>query len=415
MALTAKRVEKLKPPGRYGDGQGLYLQINATGAKSWLLRYERGGRERMMGLGPLHTFSLKEARERARAARQQLIDGIDPLEAQQAAKAQRALAAAKALTFAQAADAYFAQHEKKWRNAKHAAQFLATLKQYALPTIGALPVSEIDVGLVLKVLEKPVEAARGYPAGPLWSARPETANRLRGRIEAVLDWATVRGHRTGDNPARWKGHLAEVLPARGAVAQVQHHPALPYAQIGEFLAELRTRAGVAARALEFTILTAARTGEVVGARWPEVNWKERLWTIPAGRMKGGREQRVPLSPRALESLNSLPKERGHDFVFIAAQRAGLSNMSMSTVIKRMGRDNVTVHGFRSTFRDWAAEMTDFPNHVIEMALAHAIGDKVEAAYRRGDLVDKRRKLTEAWARYCAAATSNVTSFPVRSV
>ena len=388
--LTEKRIAKLIEPGRYGDGHGLYLQVASKTNRSWLLRYERHGRERWLGLGPLHTVTLKEARERARNARQQLLDGVDPIEARKAERAARALEAARALTFEEAARQYFDQHERKWRNAKHRAQFLSTLKTYAFPTIGRLPVSAIDVGLVLKVIE------------PIWPTKTETANRVRGRIEAVLDWATVRNYRAGENPARWRGYLAEVLPARSEIQKTKHHPAMGYAQVPAFMAALKERAGVAARALEFAILTAARTGEVIGATWPEVDLVARVWTIPAGRIKNGREHRVPLSDRAIDVLRGLPREDNNPFVFIGLRTGALSNMALAAVLRRMGQDNVTVHGFRSTFRDWAAERTSYANHVVEMALAHVIGDKVEAAYRRGDLFAKRVRLMGDWARYCTA-------------
>lgn len=393
MGLTVKRVERLTKPGRYGDGRGLYLQVTTSGVRSWILRYERGGsngnkgRERWMGLGPLHTVGLAEARERALKARQQLLDGIDPLEARHAELAARALDAAKALSFEEAAKQYFAQHAKKWKNAKHRAQFMSTLEMYVFPKIGKVSVGAIDTGLVLKAIE------------PIWESKTETANRVRGRIESVLDWATVRNLRSGDNPARWRGHLSEVLPARTQIAKPQHHPALSFSELPEFVAALREREGVAARALEFTILTAARTGEAIGARWEEINLREKIWTVPAGRIKGGREHRVPLSERAMEILRALPREAKNPFVFIGPRKGGLSNMAMATVLTRMGRDNITVHGFRSTFRDWAAEQTNYPNHVVEMALAHVIGDKVEAAYRRGDLFEKRQRLMAEWARY----------------
>jgi integrase len=343
-----------------------------------------------MGLGPLHTFSLAEARERARKARQQLADGIDPLRAREAQRATQALEAARAMTFEQAVRAYFDGHERKWRNAKHRAQFLSTLKTYAFPRIGSLPVAAIDTGLVLKCIE------------PIWQDKTETASRLRGRIEAVLDWATVRGYRTGDNPARWKGHLAEVLPARGQIQKTNHHAALPYGELPDFMAQLAARGGVAARALEFTILTAARTGEVIGARWDEIDFKAKTWVVPAGRIKGGKEHRVPLCDRAHQLLKSLPREHGNSFVFIGPRRgSSLSNMAMLKTLQRMGRGDLTVHGFRSTFRDWATERTNYPNHVMEMALAHAIGDKVEASYRRGDLFAKRVRLMADWAKFCS--------------
>ncbi len=398
MGLTVKRIEKLKEPGRYGDGHGLYLQVMSATNRSWLLRFERGGRERWLGLGPLHTINLDEARERARKARQQLLDGVDPIEHRKAARATQALAEAKAVTFKEAARQYFDAHERKWKNAKHRAQFLSTLEAYAYPIIGRLPVAAIDTGLVLKVIE------------PIWNEKTETASRVRGRIESVLDWATVRGYRTGDNPARWKGHLGEVLPARGQIQKTNHHAALPYTEIGGFVAALRQREGVAARALEFTILTAARTNEVIGALWDEIDFAAKVWTVPAGRMKASKEHRVPLSDRALEILRDLPRETGNAFVFIGPRKGGgLSNMAMAAVLGRMDCTDITVHGFRSTFRDWAAERTNYPNHVVEMALAHTVGDKVEAAYRRGDLFDKRRRLMAEWAKYCGTKPAHAAT------
>ena len=402
--LTAKKAERLKNPGRYRDGhiRGLYLQIGPTGGKSWGLRFERDGRERWLGLGPADTFSLKEARERARAARQLLIDGIDPIDHRKAQKAKLAAAKAKLLIFREATQRYFDQHEGKWRNPKHRAQFLSTLKQYAFPMLGNMAVSAIDTPAVLRAIE------------PIWMEKTETASRVRGRIESVLDWCTVRGYRTGDNPARWKGHLSEVLPARGQVAKVNHHAAMPFAELPSFMAELRKREGVAARALEFAILTAARTGEVIGAKWDEIDLGEKTWIIPAGRMKGGKEHKVPLSERAIELLRGLPTEDGNGFVFLGPRGgSGLSNMAMTQVLKRMDRGDVTVHGFRSSFRDWASETTNFPNHVVEMALAHVVGDKVEAAYRRGDLLVKRRQLAEAWSKYCTSPPPAGAVLPMR--
>jgi integrase len=403
MQLTTKRVARLlKKPGRHPDGHGLYLRVSSPGKASWLLRYERGGRERMVGLGPIHTVGLADARSRARDARLELLDGIDPIDAKRALRAQQALEAARTIVFAAAARQWHKQHEASWKNPKHGRQVIDTLATYAFPVIGALPVGAIDTGLVLKVLE------------PIWSDKTETASRVRGRIEAVLDWATVRGYRAGENPARWKGHLAEVLPARARIAKPEHHAALPYAEIGAFIAELRRRDAIAARALEFTILTAARTGEVIGAKWGELDLGAKIWTVPAGRMKGGKQHRVPLSDRALQILSELPREDDNDFVFIGGAAGGLSNMAMTAVLKRMGRGDITVHGFRSTFKDWAAELTNYPNHVTEQALGHVIGDKVEKAYRRGDLFDKRRKLMVAWGTYCAKPAGNgATIVPMR--
>lgn len=400
MALTVKRIARLSQPGRYGDGHGLYLQVVSRKNMSWLLRYERGGRERWMGLGPLHTINLYEAREKARTARQQLLSGIDPLEARAAERNAAALAAARALTFEAAAQAYFDAHERGWNNAKHRAQFLSSLKAYAYPKIGKLSVAAIDTGLVLKCLE------------PIWNAKTETANRVRNRIESVLDWATVRGYRTGDNPARWRGHLAEALPAREKIQKTVHHAALPFGELPGFMASLSGRTGTAARALEFTILTAARTGEVIGTKWTEFDLKTGVWTVPANRIKGGKEHRVPLSNRVLDILRALPVEKNNPYVFIGLRSGGLSNMAMVALLKRMGRTE-TVHGFRSTFRDWAAERTNYHNHIVEMALAHAVGNKVEAAYRRGDLFDKRRRLMADWTAYCTSPAPEGAVVPLR--
>jgi integrase len=302
-------------------------------------------------------------------------DGIDPIEARKATQQARALDAAKSVTFDDCAAAYIEAHEASWRNAKHAAQWRKTLKDYAGPVIGRLAVQSIDTGLVIKVIE------------PLWRTVPETASRLRGRIESVLDWATVRGYRSGDNPARWRGHLDALLPAPTKVRRVKHHAALPYAELPAFMASLGAQEGIAARCLEFVVLTAARTGEAIGARWNEI--KDGVWTIPAERMKGGIEHRVPLSKQALAILDQM-KGNGSDYVFPSTiESQGLSNMAMLKLLARMDRADITVHGFRSAFRDWAAERTSYPNHVVEKALAHVVGDKVEAAYRRGDLFDKR--------------------------
>ena len=390
--LTAKKVERVKEPGRYFDGHGLYLQVRNADNKSWLLRYERDGRERWLGLGAVHAFSLKEARERARAARQLLADNIDPIEHKRAERAKHAAEKARTLTFREAAQAYFDQHESKWRNAKHREQFIWSLKTYAYPVLGSMSVADIDTAAVLRAIE------------PHWLTRTETANRTRGRIERVLGWCTVRGYRQGPNPAQWRGHLKEVLPERGKVAKVEHHPALPYAQVAEFMAKLRGRRGMPARALEFTILTAARTGEVLGARWDEIEWDAKMWRVPANRMKGGREHRVALSQRALDLLRELRREGGDDgFIFVGPRAGtGLSNMSMAAVLRRMGYGHVTTHGFRSTLRDWCAEQTNFPREVAELALAHAVGDKTERSYQRGDLLKKRFALAEAWTRYCTS-------------
>jgi len=386
--LTALAVEKAKKRGYYGDGGGLFLQVSSSGSKSWVFRFKEAGKLHEMGLGATHTIGLAEARERARECRRLRLDGIDPIEARKIARAQARLDAAKAVTFKDCAERYIASHGAGWRSRTHAAQWPSTFRRYIYPVFGSLPVQGVDVGLVLKVLE------------PIWTAKPETASRVRGRIESVLDWATARGYRQGENPARWRGHLQNLLPTKSKVRRVKHHAALPYAEIGDFIAQLKQQEGVAARALEFTILTAARTGEVIGATWSEINFVEQLWVVPAERMKSGKEHRVPLSVAALAILEQMQAIRQGNFVFLGGKaHRPLSNMAMMMTLRRMGRGDLTVHGFRSSFRDWAAERTDFPGEVAEMALAHAVSGKVEAAYRRGDLFQKRRHLMDAWAEF----------------
>jgi integrase len=374
----------------YLDGRGLYLRIGPAGNKSWIYRFALGGKTRDMGLGPYPDVPLAEARERAATQRKLRLDGQDPIAARQAGQQLEKLGAAKAMTFKACAEAYIASHRAGWKNPKHAAQWPATLAAYVYPIFGSLPVETVDLGLVMKAIE------------PIWSEKPETASRVRGRIESVLDWATARGHRKVENPARWKGHLDNLLPARSKVRRVEHHAALPYPEIADFMAKLRQRGGTAAPALEFAILTAARTGETIGAGWDEIDLEAKVWTVPAARMKAGREHRVPLSGAALKILERMAATRHGDFVFPGG-RAGrpLSNMAFLTTLRRMGHRGLTAHGFRSTFSDWCAEQTNFPSEVREMALAHAVGDKVEAAYRRGDLFQKRRALAEAWAQFCA--------------
>jgi integrase len=395
--LTALAVTQARGRGYYGDGGGLYLQVSANAAKSWVFRFKEAGKLHEMGLGPVHTIGLAEAREKARECRRLRFDGLDPIEARKAARLQARLDAAKAMTFAACAERYIASHKAGWRNPKHAAQWPATLATYVDPIFGALPVQTIDVGLVMKAVE------------PIWVVKPETASRVRGRIEAILDWATARGYRAGENPARWRGHLENLLPKRSKVHRVEHHAALPYPEIGAFMVELRQQEGVAARALEFAILTAARTGEAIGARWSEFDLGERLWTVPSERIKAGKEHRVPLSDAALAILEDMRAIRQSDFVFPGGRaRRPISNMAMLMLLRRMGRGDLTAHGFRSSFRDWAAERTGFPAEVAEMALAHTVGDKVEAAYRRGDLFQKRRQLMDAWARHCATIKAGAT-------
>jgi integrase len=388
VALTQKRIEKLNTPGRYSDGHQLYLQVQSPTNKSWLFRYTFNGRERFMGLGPLHTIDLEEARERARQARKALLDGVDPLALRAAEAAQRALEAARSITFEKAAQQYYDAHEASWKNKKHRLQFRNSLRDYALPRLGKLPVADIDVGLVLQCLE------------PHWTTKTQTMSRVRGRIESILDWCMVRGYRTGENPARWKGHLEHTLP--GKVQKTIHFAALAMDDVPAFCSALREQNGVAARALEFTILTAARTGEVIGAHWSEIDFANATWTIPPGRMKASKEHRVPLSKPALEILSASPRERDNPFVFIGPHKAGLSHTAMAAALARMERRDVTVHGMRSTFRTWAGERTRYHAHVIEMCLAHNIGSAVERAYARGDLFAKRARLMTEWARYCAS-------------
>jgi integrase len=387
--LTARVVEQTKNPGYYGDGDGLVLRVTDGGTKGWLYRYKANGKVREMGLGPVRDVTLAEAREAAREARRLRRAGVDPIDAKRERKAAAQLDAARAITFSQCAAAYVENHRASWTNTKHAAQWESTLRAYAYPIFGNLPVATVDTALVVKVLD------------PIWSIKPETASRLRGRIEAVLDFATVRGHRTGENPARWKGRLKEALPASSKVRRVKHHAALPYNEIGAFVADLRGRGGGAAAALEFAILTAARTNEVIGARWSEIDLKTGVWTIPADRMKARVEHRVPLSDQALEVLRQEAKRKVNDVVF-SGQKAGraLSNMAFLMMLRRMGRDDLTVHGFRSTFRDWAAERTNVAPEVAEAALAHTVANKVEAAYRRSDLFEKRRALMQEWGAFC---------------
>ena len=399
--LSALAVSRAKKPRHYGDGGGLWLQVSKAGTKSWVFRFTLNGRSREMGLGPLHTISLSDARGAALQCRKLLHEGNDPIEDRRNKRSTARLEAARAMTFDACAEAYIEAHEAGWRSAKHAAQWRSTLKAYAGPVLGQLPVQDIDVGLVMKVLE------------PIWTEKTETASRVRGRIESVLDWATVREYRRGENPARWRGHLENLLPRRAKVRRVKHHAALPYAEIAAFMRELRAQDGFAAAALEFVILTATRTSETIGATWDEIDLDAGAWTISAVRIKAGEEHRVPLSRPALAVLRRMRNVRLGAHVFPGGKRGKpLSNMALLKLIERMGRAEITVHGFRSTFRDWAAEQTSFAREVAEKSLAHAISDKVEAAYLRGDLFQKRKRLMEEWARFCESPalprTGNVT-------
>lgn len=400
--LTPLAIKNLKKPGYHGDGGGLWLQISPTGAKSWVFRYMLNGKAREMGLGSLLARPLADARGKAGEYRQQLADGIDPLEKRKAERMADDLKAARAKTFDECCKDYIAAHEAGWKNGKHAAQWRATLDTYASPVVGKLEVAMVDTALVMKVLE------------PIWKEKTETASRLRGRIESVLGWATVRGFRQGDNPARWKGHLANLLPAPSKVAIVKHHAALDFHEVGAFVQELKQQQGMGARALEFAILTAARSGEVRGATWAEINLDEAVWTVPEARMKAGKEHRVPLSSAAVNLLRALPRTDDNGLVFPAPRGGMLSDMTLTAVLRRMGRSDITAHGFRSAFRDWAGETTAYPREVIEHALAHQLRDKAEAAYARGTLFEKRRRLMAVWARHCGTVQSTASVTAIRA-
>lgn len=411
--LSALAVSKLKAEGRYavGGADGLHLRI-AGASRAWVLRLAVGTRvdakgntvvhRRDIGLGSYPEVSLAEAREKARELRKQVRDGIDPIEERKATKVRAKLEAAKSKTFEECANAYIEANRAGWKNEKHVQQWQNTLATYAFPKIGQLPVAAIDTGLVLGVLQQETDKDKAQ----LWHAKTETASRLRGRLESILDWAAFRGYREGENPARWKGHLEHELPARSKVQKVEHHAALPYAELGAFMVELRKREGLSARALEFAILTAARSGEVRGATWAEIDLPGRIWTVPAERMKAGKEHRVPLSDEVANLLEALPRIVGNPYVFPAPRGGQLSDMALTAVLRRMERNGLTQHGFRSTFRDWAGETTAYPREVCEHALAHKLADGVEAAYQRGDLLAKRARLMADWARYCGTAQGN---------
>lgn len=388
--LSKLAVERATRAGLYPDGQGLYLQVSPSGAKSWILRYQYATRRRYMGLGGVAAVGLADARRKALAARKMLAEDLDPLEEGRALAVAKAAEAARAITFRESADRYIAAHQSSWRNAKHIAQWKSTLRAYAFPVFGNISVAAIDADLVLKVLE------------PIWEGKNETARRVRGRIEVILDWATAGGHRKGENPARWKGLLEHRLSRQPRSVRVKHHPALDYRRIAAFMVRLRKQEGVAARCLEFTVLTGARTSESTGANWQEFDLDAALWTVPGERIKAGKTHRVPLARRAIQIVREQARHRRGDNVF-AGRRLGasLSNMSMTAVLRRMGLPDITVHGFRSSLRDWAAEQTDYPREVAEMALAHAVGDRVEAAYRRGDLLQKRVTFMQDWDVFCA--------------
>lgn len=402
--LTPLAVKNTKP-GRHADGGGLHLLVKDSGARSWVYRFMLAGKSRDVGLGPAGAdgLSLASARAARDALRLKVRSGVDPLEERQkeaaAARAAAQAAMVAGITFKAVAEAYIAANEGSWRNDKHRAQWRSTLASYVFPVIGDLPVADVDTAHVLKIIE------------PLWSGKAETASRIRGRIETILDAAKARGYRQGENPARWRGHIAQILPARTMLAR-GHHKAMPYSDIPEFVAALRKREAVAALALEFTILTAARSGEVIGATWDEVDLVKAVWIIPPARIKAGKEHRVPLSPRAVEILKET-QQLGGRWLFPATKSGPLSSMAMAMLLRRMKAD-VTVHGFRSGFRDWSAECTGYAHEVCEMALAHVVGNKTEAAYRRGDLFEKRRRLMADWASYCGnGGAVGATVSPIR--
>lgn len=400
--MAAVQVARLKKPGLHfvGGVDGLALQVLPKGGRTWILRMTIGSKRRDMGLGGFPDVTLSGARELARIARAKVKEGIDPIDEANAKQSLLRAKQAGILTFDQCAEKYIEAQEAKWQNPKSPAQWRNTLCTYASPLIGRLQVRDVTLAHVSAILE------------PIWHTKTETASRLRGRIEAVLDWATVRGYRDGLNPARWKGHLDKLLAAPGQIAKVENHPALPVSEMGTFMFNLRKASGTGARALEFTILTAARSGETRGATWSEIDLEAAVWTIPATRMKMKKEHRVPLSDAALDVLRKLPRNDESELVFTAPRGGMLSDMTLTSVLRRMGVPAVP-HGFRSTFRDWVAERTNYPRDVAEMALAHAIGDKVEAAYRRGDLMTKRTRLMAEWAQFCSCVRPEGVVIPLR--
>jgi len=387
--LTSLKVKSETRKGRYGDGGGLWLQVSETGTKSWLFRFTLNGKARQMGLGPVADVTLSDAREFAADCRKVLRDGKDPIEAREATRKAATLESAKAISFKECASSYIDAHKPGWRNSKHSSQWENTLKDYAYPHFGNMAVASVDTGLVMKAIE------------PIWAEKTETASRVRGRIEKILDWAATRGYRQGENPARWRGHLENLLPARSSVHTVKHFPALPFEEIGEFMKALRKQESTSARCLEFLILTALRPGTVRMATWNEVKLEKGVWEVPAEKMKKKRPHRVPLSDAAVAVLEGMAKVRISSYVFPGLKpEKPLSNNALDALLERMNYEHITSHGFRSTFKDWASERTAYPDQVSEMALAHIIKDKVEAAYRRGDLFEKRARLMKDWAEYC---------------
>ena len=408
--FSAVKVASLMVPGLHPDGSGLYLRITRTGTKSWIYRYSYHGRSHDMGLGAIGTVSLSRARQLGAEFRRLLSEGHDPLRVRGAERMRQRMATACTASFKECAEELIAAHEVGWRNPKHRQQWRNTLCTYAYPLLGDLPVAEIDTDTVLNVLQQQVTVRPGKTEN-FWKARPETASRVRGRVEAVLSWAKAKGLRQGENPAQWRGHLDQLLPAPGKVRRVRHHPALPFIEIPAFMARLRQNASIRARALEFLILTASRTVEALGARFEEFDLQRELWTVPASRMKGHQQHRVPLCMRAAEIVKEMAELRLNDFVF-PGMKAGrpLSDMALLTLLREL-HPGITTHGFRSTFKDWANEKTTFPDFLSEAALAHVSADKVRVAYARSDLFQQRRALMAAWAAWSAHEPTEVAWLP----
>lgn len=397
--LSALAVARAKTPGLYGDGGGLSLQVGPSGSKSWSFRFTLAGKARQMGLGAVADISLVEARDMAREARRLLRDGKDPIEERRAKLAAQRAEDGRSLTFKLAAERFIESHKAGWKSAKHADQWLATLTTYAFPTLGEISVSAVDTPLVMKAIE------------PIWIEKPETASRVRGRVESILSWASARGLRSGPNPAQWRNHLDRLLPPKSKVRRVKHHPAVPVADLPAFMAALRENVSSSSRALQFAVLTAARTTEIIKCTWDELDLKARVWNVPSERMKSGRPHRVPLSTEAIAVLEAVPRERGNNFVFLGGKPGkGLSNAAMLELMKGMPPFSEFVpHGCRSTFRDWVFDRTTFGRELAEQALAHVVESDTEAAYKRSDALERRRRLMQAWARFACSPPVSVAS------